>query len=168
MKKSILILGFLLLQSALFSQSFDSDNVEKLEVVKEYRNELLKAKLELSDKELETFLPIYNEHQLALRTAKRSFRRKWYTKDVDNLNTEEAKEYFNDALALQQKEHDLLNEFGPKVAEVIGWSKTVKVKKVEREIKPLLLEKANALKIEKKRKSPRKSPAKAKSNTRKP
>lgn len=168
MKKSIFILGFLLLQSALFSQSFDSENVEKLEAVKEYRNELLKAKLELSDKELEAFLPIYNEHQLALRTAKRSFRRKWYTKDIDNLNTEEAKEYFNDALALQQKERDLLNEFGPKVADVIGWPKTVKVKKVEREIKPLLLEKANALKIEKKRKKPIKSPTKAKPNTRKP
>lgn len=153
MKKLILFFSFWLISYSLSAQRFDSSNIDKIDAVKEYRKELLKSKLNLNDKEFNAFLPIYNEHQLALRTAKRSFRRKWYTKDIDNLNASDANEYFNDALALQQKENDLLKEYGPKIAATIGWSKAVRIKKVEREMKPLLLAKANELKIEKKRKN---------------
>jgi len=155
MKKVIVYFSLFLFGYSLSAQSFDSSNIDKIDAVKEYRKELLKAKLSLSDKELAAFLPIYNEYQLDLRTAKRSFRRKWYTKDIDKLNPTEAKDYFNDALDLQQKEHDLLAKYGPKVAIAIGWSKAVRIKKVEREIKPLLLARANELKIEKKRKKGR-------------
>ena len=156
MKKLILFFSVWLYSYSLSAQRFDSSNIDKIDAVKEYRKELLKSKLNLNDKEFNAFLPIYNEHQLALRTAKRSFRRKWYTKDIDNLNASEAKEYFKDALDLQQKENDLLNEYGPKIAAAIGWPGAVRIKKVEREIKPLLLAKANELKIEKKRKKGRK------------
>ncbi len=156
MKKLILFFSVWLFSYSLSAQRFDSSNIDKIDAVKEYRKELLKSKLNLNDKEFNAFLPIYNEHQLALRTAKRSFRRKWYTKDIDNLNASEAKEYFKDALDLQQKENDLLNEYGPKIAAAIGWSKAVRIKKVEREIKPLLLAKANELNIKKKRKKGRK------------
>ena len=106
--------------------------------------------------------------QIELRSAKRTFRKKWYTFEIDKLNENQAKEYFEDAIALQKKEHDLILEFAPKLAQEIGWSKVVRVKKVEREIKPLLLEKANELKIEKKRRSASKKAKSATGKNRKP
>jgi len=151
MKKAALLLNILILGITSYAQKIDSDNAEKIDAVKEYRQQLLKEKLDLNDKQLEGFLKVYNKQQIELRSAKRNFRKKWYTFDLDNLNENQAKEYFDDANALQKKEQDLIMEFAPKLAQEIGWAKVVRVKKVEREIKPLLLEKANELKIEKKR-----------------
>lgn len=168
MKKATLFLSMLILGVTSYAQQFDSDNAEKIDAVKEYRQQLFKEKLDLNDKQLEGFLKVYNMQQIELRSAKRTFRKKWYTFDIDKLNENQAKEYFEDAIALQKKEHDLILEFAPKLAQEIGWSKVVRVKKVEREIKPLLLEKANELKIEKKRRSASKKAKSATGKNRKP
>ncbi len=153
MKKGIFIFLMFIGFGLLPAQNIDSSRLDKIDVVKEYRKELWKSKLNVSDKQLEEFLGVYNEYQLALRTSKRNFRRKWYAKDVDNLSESDAKEYINEALELQQTEHDLMAQYAPQFAAVVGWSKAARIKKLDREIKPLLLIKANELKVQKKPKS---------------
>lgn len=149
MKKLILFLVVAAGLNFLQAQRLDSSSLNKIDVVKEYRRELFKLKLNLTDKEMDVFLPVYHEHQIEMRKLKRTFRRKWFAKDSDNLSNTEAQEYFKDALALQNAENELIEKYAPLVANAIGWSKAVRVKKVENEIKPLLLEKANTLKIQK-------------------
>ncbi len=156
MKKIILFVVLVAGLNFLQAQRLDSSGLNKIDVVKEYRRELFKTKLSLSDKELDAFLTVYNEHQIELRKVKRTFRRKWFSKDSDNLSNTDAQEYFNDAVALQKAEQALIEKYAPLVADAIGWSKAVRVKKVENEIKPLLLAKANTLKLQKTKKPQKK------------
>lgn len=156
MKKILFFVALIAGLNVLQAQRVDSSSLSKIDVVKEYRRELFKSKLNLTDKELDAFLPVYNEHQIELRKVKRAFRRKWFTKDTDNLSNADAQEYFNDAMALQQAEQALIEKYAPLVANAIGWSKAIQVKKVENEIKPLLLQKANTLKLQKSKKPQKK------------
>jgi hypothetical protein len=156
MKKIILFVVLVAGLNFLYAQRVDSSSLNKIDVVKEYRRELFKTKLSLTDKELDAFLTVYNEHQIEIRKVKRTFRRKWFSKDADNLSNAVAQEYFNDAMALQKAEQALIEKYAPLVAEAIGWSKAIRVKKVENEIKPLLLAKANTLKLQKSKKPPKK------------
>jgi hypothetical protein len=156
MKKIILFVVLVAGLNFLQAQRVDSSSLNKIDVVKEYRRELFKTKLSLTDKELDAFLTVYNEHQIEMRKVKRAFRRKWFSKDSDNLSNADAQEYFNDAIALQKAEQALIEKYAPLVAEAIGWSKAIRVKKVENEIKPLLLAKANTLKLQKSKKPQKK------------
>lgn len=149
MKKLIFVVVLTLGLNYLQAQRIDSSSLNKIDVVKEYRRELFKLKLNLTDKEMDIFLPVYNEQQIEMRKVKRTFRSKWFSKDSDNLSNADAQEYFNDAMSLQKAENALTEKYALLVADAIGWSKAVRVKKVENEIKPLLLEKANTLKIKK-------------------
>lgn len=152
MKKLILFVVVAVGLNFLNAQRVDSSSLNKIDVVKEYRRELFKSKLNLTDKEADAFLTVYNEHQIEMRKVKRTFRRKWFSKDSDNLSNADAQEYFNDAMALQKAENNLTEKYAPLVADAIGWSKAIRIKKVENEIKPLLLEKANTIKLQKSKK----------------
>lgn len=156
MKIWISFLVCVFMVSPSVAQKIDSSARGKIDAVSNYRKELFQSKLELNDKEILGFLAVYNEYQIELRKVKRAFRRKWYTKDLNQLNETEAKAYFQDASALAQKEQDLITKYAPEMAAVIGWSKTVRIKKIEKEIKPLLLDRANELKLEKGPKKPKK------------
>ncbi len=156
MKKMIFGLMVLSYFVVLPAQNIDSNRLDKIDVVKEYRKELWKSKLDVTDKQVSDFLSVYNEYQLTLREAKRNFRKKWHLKNVDLLSETEAKEYINEALELQQTEHDLMAQYAPKFAQIIGWSKSARIKKMEREISPLLLRKANEIRIQKNPKRSRK------------
>lgn len=156
MKKMIFGLMVLSYFVVLPAQNIDSNRLDKIDVVKEYRKELWKSKLDVTDKQVSDFLSVYNEYQLTLREAKRNFRKKWHLKNVDLLSETEAKEYINEALELQQTEHDLMAQYAPKFAQIIGWSRSARIKKMEREISPLLLRKANEIRIQKNPKRSRK------------
>lgn len=156
MKKLILFVVVVAGLNFLHAQRVDSSSLNKIDVVKEYRRELFKSKLNLTDKEADAFLTVYNEHQIEMRKVKRTFRRKWFSKDSDNLSNADAQEYFNDAMALQKAENALTEKYAPLVADAIGWSKAIRIKKVESEIKPLLLEKANTIKLQKSKKPQKK------------
>jgi anion-transporting ArsA/GET3 family ATPase len=132
----------------------EMDEEAKLDELKEYREELFKQKLKLTDSEAKEFFPVFDEYQLELRKSKRAFRKKWYPKNVDELSDSEAKEYFNDAVALQQNEIDLLKKYSNKLADVIGMNRVVKMPKIQREVRTLLVMKADEMEI-KKREKPR-------------
>ncbi len=145
MKKIVFVLFFLSWGYTVFAQRIDTSNITKIDALKDYREELFKSKLPLSDREAKAFFPIYDQYQIELRNSKREFRKKWFKKDLENLNETEAKEYFNDAVALQQKEVELLKIYSNKMSEVIPMSKVIKVKRVEREVRELLIDKANEM-----------------------
>jgi hypothetical protein len=155
MKYKVLIFLFFFGSSALFSQRIDTANLSKIDALKDYREELFKAKLPLTEKEAKAFFPIYDQYQLELRDSKRDFRKKWFKKDLENLSESEAREYFNDAVSLQQKEVELLKTYSNKMAEVIPMSKVIKVKRVEREVRGLLIDKANGMDLKRSGRRPK-------------
>ena len=115
MKKNILFAFLIIVCLSATAQRIDTSDVSKIDALKEYREELFKSKLPLSDKEAKAFFPIYDQYQLELRNSKREFRKKWYKKDMENLSESEAREYLNDAIALQQKEVELLKNYSNKM-----------------------------------------------------
>jgi hypothetical protein len=134
----------------------EMDEEAKLDELKDYREDLFKQKLKLTDAEAKEFFPIFDEYQLELRKSKRMFRKKWYPKNVDELSDSEAKEYFNDAVALQQNEIDLLKRYSNKLADVIGMNRVVKMPRIQREVRTLLVMKADEMEIKKREKPKRK------------
>ncbi len=134
----------------------EMDEEAKLDELKDYREELFKQKLKLTEAESKAFFPIFDEYQLELRKSKRAFRKKWYPKNIDDLNDTEATEYFNDAVALQQNEIDLLKKYSNKISEVIGMNRVVKLPRVQREIRTLLVMKADEMEIKQKPRPKRK------------
>ncbi len=154
--KNILLITILLLTGwSVNAQRIDTSDVSKIDALKDYREELFKSKLPLSDKEAKAFFPIYDQYQLELRNSKREFRKKWYKRDMENLSETEAREYLNDAIALQQKEVELLRNYSNKMGEVIPMTKVIKVKRVEREIRELLIDKANDMDLRKSGRRPK-------------
>jgi len=147
-----IIISFLLFffTSSLFAQE-ESTDMDKFEELRDYRNELMKKELKLSDEESVEFFKLYNSYVKELRTERKKFRRKWFPKDIDNLGETEAKQYLKDAIALQQFEVDLLKKYSTDMAPKIGYSKVVLMKKAERTVNKKLVQRANELGIEKRR-----------------
>jgi len=147
-----IIISFLLFffTSSLFAQE-ESTDMDKFEELRDYRNELMKKELKLSDEESVEFFKLYNSYVKELRTERKKFRRKWFPKDIDNLGETEAKQYLKEAIALQQFEVDLLKKYSSDMAPKIGYSKVVLMKKAERTVNKKLVQRANELGIEKRR-----------------
>ena len=147
-----IIISFLLFffTSSLFAQE-ESTDMDKFEELRDYRNELMKKELKLSDEESVEFFKLYNSYLKELRTERKKFRRKWFPKDIDNLGETEAKQYLKEAIALQQFEVDLLKKYSTDMAPTIGYSKVVLMKKAERTVNKKLVKRANELGIEKRR-----------------
>lgn len=147
-----IIISFLLFffTSSLFAQE-ESTDMDKFEELRDYRNELMKKELKLTDEESVEFFKLYNSYVKELRTERKKFRRKWFPKDIDNLGETEAKQYLKEAIALQQFEVDLLKKYSSDMAPKIGYSKVVLMKKAERTVNKKLVQRANELGIEKRR-----------------
>jgi len=147
-----IIISFLLFffTSSLFAQE-EATDMDKFEELRDYRNELMKKELKLTDEESVEFFTLYNSYVKELRTERKKFRRKWFPKDIDNLGETEAKQYLKEAIALQQFEVDLLKKYSTDMAPKIGYSKVVLMKKAERTVNKKLVQRANELGIEKRR-----------------
>jgi len=147
-----IIISFLLFffTSSLFAQE-EATDMDKFEELRDYRNDLMKKELKLTDEESVEFFRLYNSYVKELRTERKKFRRKWFPKDIDNLGETEAKQYLKEAIALQQFEVDLLKKYSTDMAPKIGYSKVVLMKKAERTVNKKLVQRANELGIEKRR-----------------
>lgn len=148
MRRTFLSFLLFLFACPLFGQE-DAVEMDKFEELRDYRNGLLKDELKLSDQEASEFFKIYNSYVKELRIERKKFRRKWFPKDTDNLSETEAKQYLEEAIALQQFEVDLLKKYSSQMVPKIGYSKVILVKKAERVVNKKLIEKANELGIEK-------------------
>jgi hypothetical protein len=138
--------------SFAFSQDADIENMEKIIEVKALRNQLFQEKLKLNAADTALFFQGYDAQLMESRKLKKSFRKKWSGKKVESLTDKEAKEYYQDALQLQNQEMQLLDQYLQNVARQWGWSRAVRIKTIEKEVQPVLLKKANELKIQKKSK----------------
>lgn len=152
--KSIILTFVLFFSIQLSAQKSDSSSTNKVGEVVSYRVSLFKKKLNLSEAESKQFFPIYDLYISDLTKAKKAFRNKWKKKPLETLTEEEATEYFNDALALQQKEVDLFKSCTDQLKSVIPMTKIVKLASTEREVRLKLIEKANEVKLPKKKKKP--------------
>ncbi len=151
LKNIVLILGFVL-SGQIMAQKADSTSTNKVGEIVSYRVTLFKRKLNLSESEAKQFFPIYDTYIADLTKAKKVFRNKWKKKPLETLTEEEANEYFNDALALQQKEVDLFKTCSEQLKSVIPMTKIVKLASAEREVRRKLIEKANEVKLPKTKK----------------
>ncbi len=148
MRRVFLSILLLLFTCQLFGQE-DAIEMDKFEELRDYRNGLLKDELKLSDQEATEFFKLYNSYVKELRIERKKFRRKWFSKDIENLSETDAKQYLEEAIALQHFEVDLLEKYSSQMAPKIGYSKVILVKKAERVVNKKLIEKANELGIEK-------------------
>ena len=139
--------------SQIQAQTLDSAREAQIDALKDYREALFVEKLKLSAVESKDFFPIYDLYMSELKKAKKVFRNKWKKSTVEALTEAEALEYYNDAIALQQKEIDLFKDACEKLKLVIPMKKIVLISKSEREIRIKLIEKADKMKV--KRVAPR-------------
>lgn len=137
----------------LNAQKADSTNSkQKVAEVAQYRSTLFKQKLNLSESEAKQFFPIYDAYIADLTKAKKSFRNKWKKRSIESLTEEEAVEYYNDAIALQQKEVDLFKNCSEQLKVFMPMTKIIRVATVEREVRKKLISKANEVKLPKTKK----------------
>ena len=86
---------------------------------------------------------------------KKVFRNKWKKTTVETLTEAEALEYYNDAIALQQKEIDLFKDACEKLKLAMPMTKIVLISKAEREIRLKLIEKADKMKVKRVKPKPK-------------
>ncbi len=146
LKNIVLTLGFII-SGQIMAQKTDSTTTSKVGEVVSFRESLFKKKLSLSEGESKQFFTIYDLYISDLTKAKKVFRNKWKKKPLETLTEEEANEYFNDALSLQQKEVDLFKSCSEQLKSVIPMTKIVKLASIEREVRLKLIEKANEVKL---------------------
>ncbi len=150
-----LVFYFLLIiqSTSLDAQSKDTSNTkQKVSEVVQYRISLFKQKLNLSEAESTQFFPIYDTYIAELTKAKKNFRNKWKKKSVETLSEEEALEYYNDAIALQQKEVDLFKSCSEQLRGFMPMTKIIRLASVEKEVRTKLISKANEVKLPKTKK----------------
>jgi hypothetical protein len=150
--KIILFLFLFSLSVQVEAQKDSIGNKQKIAEVAKYRSALIKQKLDLSESEAKQFFPIYDAYLADLTKSKKSFRNKWKKKDLESLTEEEAIEYYNDALALQQKEVDLFKNCHEQLKSFMPMTKIIRISSVEREIRTKLINKANEIKLPKSKK----------------
>lgn len=124
----------------------DSARKARMEELKQYRHDLFVKKLKLTETEEAGFFPIYDEYQLKLREAKRSFRKKWKEKKPEDLTEEEAKVFLEDAIAARENEVELFKTYSEKLKAVIPVKKIVVLPHVEKEVQRELIEKFKGMK----------------------
>ena len=125
----------------------DSTRKVKMEELKKMRRDLFTRKLVLTADEATKFFPIYDEYQLKLKMAKKEFRKKWKSKNQDNMSEEEAGEYLGDALKLRETELNLFKVYTDKLKAIISNKKVLKLPKVEREVQSEIIRKAREMKL---------------------
>lgn len=128
----------------------DSLRATKVEELRKFRESLFVERLSLTETEKVKFFTIYDEYQLKLRDAKRSFRNKWEGKRPADLSDAEAELYFKDAIALRKLEVQLMETYTVKLKPVIGMQRAVQLPKIEREVKKELIAKARSMRKKKK------------------
>jgi hypothetical protein len=137
------------------AQTLDSAREAQIDALKEYREALFVEKLKLSSIESKDFFPVYDLYVSELKKAKKVFRNKWKKNTIETLTEAEALEYYNDAIALQQKEIDLFKDACEKLKLVIPMTKIVLISKCEREIRIKLIEKADKMKVKRVKPKPK-------------
>ena len=142
-------------QSQIHAQTLDSAREAQIDALKDYREDLFVEKLKLSAVESNAFFPVYDLYISELKKAKKVFRNKWKKTTVETLTEAEALEYYNDAIALQQKEIDLFKDACEKLKLAMPMTKIVLISKAEREIRLKLIEKADKMKVKRVKPKPK-------------
>ncbi len=137
MKKLILILSIFIFSGMAEAAITPPDSARKarIEALKKKRRDLYIQKLDLTPAQADKFFPIWDDYELQLREAKKTFKRKWEGKDTENgLTEEESAQYLRDAMKLRETEMNLMKVATEKLIPAITAKKTLKVKKVQREV----------------------------------
>ncbi len=128
----------------------DSLRAAKVEELRKFRETLFVERLSLNDVEKVKFFAVYDEYQLKLREAKRSFRTKWEGKKPNELSEADAELYFKDAIALRKLEVQLMETYTVKLKPIIGMNRAIQLPRMEREVKKELITKARSMRKKKK------------------
>jgi Spy/CpxP family protein refolding chaperone len=137
MKKLILLLSIFIFSGMAEAAIAPPDSARKarIEALKKKRRDLYTQKLDLTPAQADKFFPIWDDYELQLREAKKTFKRKWEGKDTENgLTEEESAQYLRDAMKLRETEMNLMKVATEKLIPAITAKKTLKVKKVQREV----------------------------------
>lgn len=135
MKKLILIL--LIFTSGAYAQD------GKHEKIKALKTAYITEKLALTNKEAQTFWPIYNRYDVKfhdLRTQERNEIFKKLQDGVDNLNDSEANALLDKSFKLDSDELDLRKEMTQDLRKVISVKQIITLKKAEYDFKRELLD----------------------------
>ena len=136
--KKILYIAFIFLFSSQLISAQDNDD-EKIKALK--ISHITKA-LDLSQKEAESFWPIYNQFE---EKTDKLYEAKWC--DVKNgidlieeIDEATAKTLIEQYVSLKKESADLKGEFVEKLHQVISYKKILMLKKAERDFHRILLE----------------------------
>jgi len=143
LQKTIATLAIALVSFYGFSQPGErqakKDKIEQLKIA------YITSELDLSTEEAEKFWPAYNAMNDAMREEKKSRRKKSMElkNNFETLSEEDIKKKTVEILDSEIAEAKLKKEHTEKIAEIIGYKKTVQLLRVEKQFKKELLERLN-------------------------
>ena len=146
----ILAIAFISLPLAAQNKRAQRDSIKQahLEKLNEYRTELFKQELCLSDAEVEKVMQVYNPYLKEVNQLKRNFRKKWKKRDKTQYTEAEANAYLDDALAIRTSEIQLFKKVCKDLKPILPASKIILLTDIEKQIKRKLIKKARELKSE--------------------
>ncbi|MBI2259049.1 MAG: hypothetical protein HYU67_09130 [Flavobacteriia bacterium] len=113
----------------------------KKDKVKSMKIAYITDELSLSPTESEKFWPIYNEMEEKMKNIRKEIKNsieEMHTK-AEDMKEEEFKKHINSILNAEIQEGDIKKEYLNKIASSIGFKKTAKLMKIEKEFKAKLI-----------------------------
>lgn len=137
-KKILILVAFLCLATNFYAQVRPvRDKIKSLKVA------FFTERLDLSSTEAESFWPVYNEHEQAMesfrKTERTEFRGKLRT--LDGLSDKEAEALLKKYMFLQQEKQKAQQSFVVKMKGILSAKKTILLLKTEEEFKKELIKK---------------------------
>ena len=134
MKKSIIILSFVLLGATVFAQ-----NPEAKEKIESARIGFITERLGLTPDQAERFWPLYKEYRTRNVDAATRYRQFRAGVDVNELTEDQSRRLVEMELEVKQQRLDLEREYSKKMLDVITTQQVASLRKAEKDFRGILL-----------------------------
>lgn len=145
LQKSFATIAILLISFFGLSQPGNGGRQEKKDKIEQLKIAYITSELNLTTEEAEKFWPAYNAMTDALREEKKKRRKKSMElkNNFETLSEADIKKKTLEIIDSEIAEAKLKKEHTEKIAEIIGYKKTVQLLSVEKQFKKELLERLN-------------------------
>ena len=135
---SIILLGSL----TAFSQEVKKDLKMQKEKIEQRKIAFLTQKLELTTEEAQEFWPIYNEMHKKIKENRSSMKKLYAPIKEGKTELDDAtyRSIIQGSRESEEKSLEIKNEYGDKMAKVIGYKRIFELKMAEKEFKKRLME----------------------------
>ena len=140
--KHVLVSIILLGSITAFSQDVKKNPKMQKEKIEQRKIAFLTQKLELTTEEAQEFWPIYNEMYKKIKENRSSMKKLYAPIKEGKTELDDAtyRSIIQGSRESEEKSLEIKNEYGDKIAEIIGYKRVFELKMAEKEFKKRLIE----------------------------